>query len=81
MRGERKFETGLSRYIHPISFVAELISITLEKRQRIIEPMNSVVENQDVAVLQRGWRALTSECRRAELPNDLACISVDADDS
>src|SRR5215475_10200566 len=30
MRGEKKFQAGLSWYFHSISFVAGLISITLE---------------------------------------------------
>src|SRR5215831_7551841 len=30
MRGEKKFQVGLSWYFHAISFVAGLISITLE---------------------------------------------------
>src|SRR5262249_40014451 len=42
--------------------------------------MDAVIENQDVAVLYRGWRVLTGERRRTELPDDVAGLAVDADD-
>src|SRR5262249_60029535 len=42
--------------------------------------MDAVIENQDVAVLYRGWRVLTGERRRTELPDDIAGLAVDADD-
>src|SRR5262245_37204281 len=48
------------------------------KRQRVIQAMNSVIEDQDVAVLQKGWRMLAGQRRRPQLPDHFACVASDA---
>jgi hypothetical protein len=59
MRGEKKFQVGLSWYFHTISLVAGLTSITREY---------GTIEYQHVAVLQQSWGMLTGDRRRAKLP-------------
>src|SRR5215510_2038676 len=49
------------------------------KRHRVIETMGAVVENQDVAVVQRRRRMLAGDRRRTELPQDLAGLTGDAE--
>src|SRR5215470_10986274 len=49
-------------------------------RYSIVETMRSVVEYQDVAVLQEGWRMLARDRRCAKLPSDFAGLARDAND-
>src|SRR5262249_9062515 len=50
------------------------------KRHRVIKTMGAVVEDQDVAVVQRRRRMLAGDSRRTELPQDLARLAGDAKD-
>ena len=57
MRGEKKFQAGLSWYFHTISFVTGLISITLEygiESSRRCTP----IKYKDITVTQHGRRML-----------------------
>src|SRR5262249_14180996 len=49
-------------------------------RHRVIETVGAVVEDQDVAVLQRGRRMLTRDRWSAELPEGLARLAGDPED-
>src|SRR5262249_244121 len=49
------------------------------KRHRVIETVRAVVEDQDVAVVQRSGRMLTRDRWSAELPQDLARLAGDAE--
>jgi hypothetical protein len=51
--------------IRPYDLVRRWINLDHpRKRHRVIQTMNSVVENENVAVPQQGWRMLAGECGR-----------------
>src|SRR6266852_5785858 len=67
--------------IRPHDFVRRRIDLDdPPKWQRIVEAVNAVVEDENVAVRQRSRSMLARKYWRAELPDDPACCSIDAND-